>query len=78
VKPNFLQSFSNLNFRKKKEKKKREMKNKRKKKEKRRKSLICYHTPLHEPQQLNIFSTFVLIEKLKAIYLHIIRINITN
>jgi len=43
VKQNFLQRFSNFNFRKKKEKKRDE-----KKEKKRKKSLICYHTPLHE------------------------------
>ena len=36
---------------------------KKRKKGKKRKSLFCYHTPLHA-QQLNISSTFALIEKL--------------
>jgi len=54
MKQNFLQRFSNFNFRKKKEKK-RDGK-KKKKREKRRKSLICYHTPLHEPNN----STYLL------------------
>jgi len=99
VKQNFIQRFSNFNFSKKK-KKKREMKKKKKKKEKkkkrkekkkkkkrkkRRKNLICYHTPLHEPNNsiylLTLFShreirDMILI--IKKISLHIIRINITN